>query len=250
MIRFFIFISFGFLFYCCAYKKNSKQVIVSDCLENRTDLLGNKIPQKEKWNSAGEYFFDPIDDTIGFRKLVEDIYIRNDSRVFKRSISGNYAECKTFYEFFKDISSFIDTATYRILKGDYFSNKGKVYIWWANSDGDYPCEVVGADPETFEPFKEVAGGKDNIGVYYGGPPDNLKKINGANPATIKVLKKKDGCWNCSDCYFVDDKNVFFSNNVVVGSDPKSFQLISDDSIDAKDNNFSYFEGKVIGKRRK
>ncbi|MCO4292401.1 DKNYY domain-containing protein [Solitalea sp. MAHUQ-68] len=147
-------------------------------------------------------------------------------------------------QYFKDITDF-DLETFRTVKDGYFITKGKVYLWWGNSDGNYPVEVIGADPKTFIPFDSIAGGTDKKSVFYGGPPEDFSKIDGADPKTIKVLNPKRGCWNCGDCYFTDDKNVYYGLQKIKGADPKTFTLLNLDTIDAKDKNRKYFNGEPI-----
>jgi hypothetical protein len=224
-------------------KNNGLDKNLVDCA-NRKTLTGNKVFQKEPYSD--NYYIDPIDDTLDYRYFAKGIYIRNDGKVFQKSISGNNIECKIFYEFFKDVSDFIDTNSYKVIDKDYFSNKGKVYMWWGNSDGSYPCEVEGADAITFKPFDEVCGGIDKSSVFYGSPTDEIRKIVGANPASIKVLNKRSGCWNCGDCYFADEQNIFFANASIPGCDVTTFQLIDSDSVDAKDKKRRYLNGKVVG----
>ena len=118
-------------------------------------------------------------------------------------------------------------------------------MWWSNSDGTYPIEVIGADPMTFVPFDSVAGGTDKNYVFYDGPPGNLQIIQGADPKSIKVLNPERGCWNCRDCYFADDKNVYYGLIKIEGADSKTFKLVNAKTIDAVDKWGEYFEGHLI-----
>nr|WP_256471368.1 DKNYY domain-containing protein [Solitalea agri] len=59
------------------------------------------------------------------------------------------------------------------------------------------------------------------------------------------MNPKRGCWNCGDCYFTDDKNVYYGLQKIKGADPKTFTLLNLDTIDAKDKNRKYFNGEPI-----
>ena len=76
-------------------------------------------------------------------------------------------------EYFRDYSDFIEMRTYRLIKGNYFINKHKVYLWFSNSGGTYPVEIEKADFKTFRPFDTVCGGTDINYVFYGSPQNGL-----------------------------------------------------------------------------
>jgi len=155
-------------------------------------------------------FTDPVDETIHFKHVVEKFYKDTVGKIYLLNTAfDTWADTLVFYEYYRDYSDFISLKTYKPLKNGYFVNKNKVYIWWGNSDGEMPIEIMGADAKTFVPFDSVDGGVDKNFVYYGGPPDEFKVIDGANPKTIRVLNPKRGCANCRNCYFMDDKDFYF-----------------------------------------
>lgn len=233
----FILTLFTILFSCTQY--NTKIVV-------RTGLAGNNIVEFIK-DKNDKQFFDPIDDTVNFKRVVDNIYIDYSSNVYILSICSKSISEDTFLylEYFKKMTDFIDIKSYKKIKDSYFQNKGKVYMWWSNSDGDYPIEVTSADPETFIPFDSVAGGIDKQHVFYGGVPGDFETIDGADPKSIQVLNPEKGCWNCGNCYFVDSKNVYFGLTKMEGADPITFKLINSDKIDAQDKRGQYFDGQLI-----
>lgn len=210
-------------------------------------MTGNNIEEFVQDKKDKQYFTDPIDDTINFKKVVDNVYKGDSGKIYILNVCGRPLGKDTFLysEYYKDVTDFLDLKTYRQIKNGYFQNKGKVYMWWGNSDGDYPIEVVGADPKTFVPFDSVAGGTDRQYVFYGGVPSDFEIISGADPKSIKVLNPERGCWNCGDCYFVDDKNVFYGLTKIKGADPKTFKLVNQETVDAEDKNGKYFEGELI-----
>jgi hypothetical protein len=212
----------------------------------RGGLAGNNIPEFIQDKNT-PYFTDPIDDTIHFKRVIDQIYRGDSNKIYLKTACFYPVNNDTllFLEYYKDISEFLDLKTYGQLPEGFFQNKHKVYMWWGNSDGEYPMEVKGADPKSFVPFKNVGGGTDKNYVFYGGGPSDFEIIQGANPKTVKVLNPKRGCWNCGDCYFVDDKFVFYGFVKIEGADPKTFKLLNKDKLDAKDTNGQYFEGKRI-----
>lgn len=195
-------------------------------------------------------FIDPIDDSTDLRRAFDRLYKDGSGNTYLKTnrFESLSKDTLLFIEFFKDVTGFIDLNTYRTLSQGYFQNKGKVYLWWVNSDGDYPIEVKGADPVTFQPFDSIAGGIDNQHVFYGGPPSDFEIIPGANPKTIKVLNPKRGCWNCGNCYFVDDQAIYYGFNRVNGADPATFYLVNKDSVDAEDMEGIFFNGRLIGRK--
>ena len=216
-------------------------------IKSRGGLTGNNIIELVQDNNDKVYFTDPIDDTINFKKVVDNIYRDDSGKVYIRTVCVNPISKDTFLysEYFKNVTAFLDLKSYEQIKNGYFQNKGKVYMWWGNSDGEYPIEVVGADPKTFVPFDSVAGGTDKQNVYYGGVPSDFEIIQGADPKSVKVLNPERGCWNCGNCYFVDDKNVYYGLTKIEGADSKTFKLMNMETIDAEDKRGKYFEGQLI-----
>ncbi len=210
-------------------------------------LPGSNFVEFVQDKNNKQYFTDPVDDTTNYKNVVDNIFKDRRGKIYILNVcfrpTGN--DSSVYLEYFKDMSDFLDISTYRQIKNGFFQNNGKVHIWGINSDGDYPVEVTGADPKTFVPFDSVAGGIDKQYVFYGGVPDDFKIIDGANPKTIKVLNPARGCWNCGSCYFVDDKAVYYGLNKIEGADPKTFELVNKETIDAVDKNAKYFEGRLI-----
>jgi hypothetical protein len=193
------------------------------------------------------YFTDPVDDTVSFEKVVDNIYKGPNGKTFILTGGSRLIGNDTFLtvQYYKDVTDFLDLKSYGKLKEDYFQSKNKVYMWWGNSDGNYPIEVPNADPKTFEPFKDIAGGKDKQYVFYGGAPSNFEVIPEADPESIRILNPERGCWNCGNCYFVDNKHVYYGSNKVKGADPKTFKLINQETIDAVDKRGRYFDGHLV-----
>lgn len=210
-------------------------------------LPGNNVVEFVQHKNDKQFFTDPIDDTINFKKVVDNIFEDREGKIYILNMRFRPISKDTFLytEFFKEVSDFLDLKSYKQLQQGFFQNKGRVFYWWGNSDGDFPIEVIRADPNTFVPFDSVGGGTDSHYVFYGGGPDDFKIIEGANPKTIQVLNPARGCWNCGTCYFVDDKAVYYGLNQIEGADPESFKLVNKEAIDAADKNGNYFEGHLI-----
>lgn len=214
--------------------------------KSRKGLTGNNVADYKSAGRPGMYV-DPIDDTINFKKVDNKIYVGKDDKVYVKTVCLGFLgnDSSLYLEYYKDISYFLDIKTYKERKDGFFETKGSLYMWWGNSDGDYPIEVVGADPATFVAFDSVAGGTDKYHVFYGGPPEDFEIIQGANPKSIKVLNPENGCWNCGNCYFVDKKSVYYGFVKIEGADPKTFKLLNQETVDAEDKNGKYFEGQLI-----
>jgi len=248
LTRNFFIISLSLIFFNCRNTNNpSDQNVenkpVVDCAVDRKNFIGNKIFERVPYSDG--FFLDPIDDNINFRIFTDSIYVDKEGKVYVRNTSGAGIECKMFYEFFKDVTEFVDTLSYKKIRGNYFANKSKIYMWWANSGGSFAVEIKGADPTTFQPFDEVCGGKDNKRVFYGSAVDGINIIKGANASTLKTLNPADGCWDCGNCYFVDDKNVFCGTKIIPNADPMTFILSEKNNIDATDKNNQYYKGQIV-----
>lgn len=212
---------------------------------------GNNIVQLIQDKDNENFFIDPIDDTINYKHVIDNIYKDTEGRVYLLNVSTSMigdnilSDSSLATEYFRDYSDFIDLKTYRLIKDYYFANKHKVYLWFLNSDGTYPVEIEKADFKTFKPFDNVCGGTDINYVFYGSPQNGINIIDGANPRTIKVLNPKRGCWNCDNSYFKDDKNAFFGTKRIEGVDVKTFKLVNQDKIDCIDKKKRYFDGETI-----
>ncbi len=210
-------------------------------------LVGNNIIEFVQNKDGTNSFTDPIDDKENYQLLFDNIYKDTANKLFRLCTAFNIINKDSLLslEYYKDYSGFIDLSTYRPIKDNYFKNKGKVYLWWGNSDGDYPIEIKTANAETFVPFKDIAGGFDKTNVYYGKPPSAFEIVEGANPQTTKVLQPKTGCWNCGNCYFVDHQHVFYGAKKLAGADAKTFRLVNADNVDAEDQYGKYVQGKPV-----
>lgn len=215
------------------------------------EFPGNSIVQLIQYKDNKNLFINPIDDTINYKHVIDNIYTDADNRVYILNVSTSligdniFSNSSLATEYFRDYTDFIDLKTYRLIKDDYFVNNHKVYLWFLNSDGTFPVEIEQADFKTFKPFDNVCGGIDKNHVFYGSPQDGINIVIGANPRTIKVLNPKRGCWNCGNCYFKDDKNVFFGLKKIEGVDVKTFKLVNQNKVDCIDNNNKYFNGEPI-----
>ena len=213
----------------------------------RSGLIGNTIARLVQDQNIKKHFTDPVDDTLNFKKVTGKIYKDKDDKAYILTVNFRpiTKDTAVYFEYYKDFTEFIDLKTYKPLKNGFFQNKNKVYIWWRNSDGDYPIEVTGAHAKTFVPFDRICGGYDKKHVFYGGGPDDFEIIKGADPKTIKVVNPENGCWNCDNCYFIDRKSVYFGLTKINGADPITFKLVNTETVDAEDKHGYYFEGKRI-----
>jgi hypothetical protein len=213
---------------------------------NRAGLPGNAV--RELINDGTEnLYFDPINDTIRYKKIADNFYRGPHGKVFlltQRMFGAT--DTIAMVEYFRDMSDFMDLKSYKRIDDVFFLNKQKVYMWVATSDGEVAYEIVGADAASFIPFEEISGGVDKRNVFYWDlRKGSIEIIPGANPKTIKVLCPADECWNCGGCYFIDDKRVFFAHTVVPDADSKTFHLLTEAGVDAADQHAKYRQGSKI-----
>src|SRR5688572_1495574 len=111
----------AFITLSCFYSCKQKQK------KFRTDLPGNTIVEFVERES---FYIDPIDDTINFKSLDDDIYTDSSGKVYLRTMSFRPLsnDSLAYYEYFKDITDFLNLKSYTQIKDGYFRNKGKVYI--------------------------------------------------------------------------------------------------------------------------
>ena len=228
----------------------SFSLITSVIAYGQTLPLGNNKVEYLYNGENHEYFVDPVDDTVNFKKWADNIYLGKENGIFilSKTLYSHSADTIVMIENFKDFSSFFDLKTYRLLAKTFFTNKGSVYTWWLNSDGYYPVAVPGADAATFVPFENsygefVNGGIDKQSVFYGDPANGYTIIKGLRSSTTKVYKLKRACEECY--YFNDGIDVFFGSQQIEGADSKTFKMVYLKNIDAQDKSYKYFAGKRI-----
>lgn len=213
---------------------------------NRGGLPGNTV--REFLNDGDERsYYDPINDTIHYKKAIDSFYRGPGNKVYlltQRIFTSSDTTLRV--EYFRDLSDIIDLKTYKRIDHTFFLNKRKVYMWFGTSDGEYAYEIVDADAASFVPFKAVAGGTDKKHVFYWNfDKGKIEIIPGADPKNIKVLCPPDECWNCGNCYFVDNKQVFFAHTIVAEADPKTFHLLTGANVDAADKHAQYYQGNKV-----
>ena len=205
---------------------------------------GNPIVQHLTDSLNTTAFFDPIDDTISYKRVIDKLYRDSKGRIYLLTVAAEqWNDSLIMHAYFHDYTSFFKLKTYQSISEDYFINNGKVYIWFLTSDGHQPVEIKEADHKTFKPFDTICGGTDRHHVFYGGPEADIRIVKGANPKTIVVLNPKDGCWNCNTSYFKDDKNVYYRWERIDGADPETFALSEEKHIDCTDKYGKYRTGK-------
>jgi hypothetical protein len=213
-------------------------------------LEGNNIIQFIRKGDSKD-FIDPIDDTTRFKLWRDNIYLDTSNQIFILTETFYFIPiCDTAVtlQYYRNCSDFFDLKTYKLLKGHFFINKNTVYRWWGNSDGDYPHEIEGADAKSFIPFDSIEGGRDKYNVFYGNPIDGYKIIRGTNTKKIKVFSVGHNSHHSlyqESYYFVDNKNVYFGNELIPEADSKSFRMINSATVDAEDKFHKYYNGKII-----
>lgn len=97
-----------------------------------------------------------------------------------------------------------DASTFKIIDSNYSKDKNNVY-GKSRRDEVIACDKVkDADPETFTPL-DYPYAKDKNNVYY----NLVDKIDGADPATFKVLLNRDCAKDKNNYYLygqIDKKN--------------------------------------------
>ena len=136
----------------------------------------------------------------------------------------------------------IDAASFEVLSEQYTKDKFAVYYKWISPGWYCMCEVVGADPETFEVLdSDLAKDASNVWrsdvVFPAGDAATAEVVNkgfvwkdrnavyyqhipmaGADPRTFRHLDQ---------AFYRDAENVYWSSDRLVGADPDTFRTFGD-----------------------
>ncbi|HYD90459.1 MAG TPA: hypothetical protein VEA37_03105, partial [Flavobacterium sp.] len=118
-------------------------------------LLGNNIYNPTSYPGSKNYFLDPIDDTISFKKITAygdgyTLYKGIDGKTYLTYINQikQKDNITTDFEYLED-KPYIDADTYKDIDNDFFVSNNKVWYWFWGDNGYYPVEVQNADTKTF-----------------------------------------------------------------------------------------------------
>lgn len=199
----------------------------NDNLKQKNNNISATVPASDKYyryldiNFCGnlkydtiktkEGIFDPIDDSLGYYKSIDNFY-EKDGIVFRKSLT--YAPCNNNgndlirIEYFQNVSKWINLDSYKDIDGTFFSTNNQVYFWWVNSSGHLIIPVEKADPVSFNPFSKICGGSDKNGIYYGSPNYGVYKLDLPTYKEFKFYAKDDNYWNSPSHFIVLDELVY------------------------------------------
>ena len=199
---------------------------------------------------------DPIDDTLNFKLIRDDIYSGRDNKIYIKSMGTRV--CKNygvFIEYYQDKTDLINPENYRLIEGGYFASENNVYLWHPNSDGTFAMSVEGADASSFESINGIWGGKDKNGVYYGSPPESINRLEIEHPKSAKFYAIQDQRDSKPFHYILDLKNVYYTSFdlksydyvsiKIKGIKSEGFKIIEGKGWDAEYNSYKYLKGKRI-----
>lgn len=152
---------------------------------------------------------DPIDDILGF-KVAKHGFLTKNGKVYKKAETPRTCGEKFIeVEYFQDLTHFIDLDTYKKLDDKFFTTMNTVKFWWVNSNGHMVIPLADEpDPETFQPFENICGGKDRKGVYYGCPNFGVNKLNISVKSNFEFIAKADNYWNSPKHYVIINNKVY------------------------------------------
>lgn len=158
---------------------------------------------------VGKRIVDPIDDLSGFEIAAHGFMTKN-GKVYKKAVTHRRCNEKFIdVEYFQNVSHAIDLASYKKIDDTFFSTMNTVKFWWVNSGGHMIIPIDGKpDPETFKPFKNICGGKDKKGVYYGCPNFGVYKLNIPIKSNFQFIAKEDNYWNSPKHYVIINNKVY------------------------------------------
>lgn len=95
-------------------------------VKSRGGLTGNNIVELIQDKNDKEVFTDPIDDTTNFKKVVDNIYIGSDAKIYILTMCFRPVSSDTllYSAYFKDMTKSLELKSYRQIKYGFFQSKG------------------------------------------------------------------------------------------------------------------------------
>jgi DKNYY family len=193
-------------------------------------------------------------DSSDYKFLKYNFYLSKSEQLCERKLaSAKGSNCNCLFEVYYDSLYKIYTDDTIILKPlntivdiyslvwvdstEYSKDKKNVFYFHNNSDGGNRVIVRKSDPLTFKRLCEYRWGIDKNYVFYKGDI-----VQGVNLKHLQVLYPPDTADHFID-YVKDDKNVFYTTEIVKGADAKTFKVVSGKKWEAEDKNYKYETGR-------
>lgn len=156
-----------------------------------------------------------------------------DAKTFT-AIGGDWGKDakNVFYQGMRAVSASptptADVRTLAAVPESYFIKDARaVYfpVYSSRIEGWAYTVFAGADPATFEKFKDVPYAKDKNHVYFLDIYDDNQPIAGLDPATFRVIGECG--WGETYHYYAvaDSRSVYAVDKIVPGADPATFQIV-------------------------
>jgi hypothetical protein len=100
-----------------------------------------------------------------------------------------------------------DPATFKV-EGQYLLDSSKVVCSFENSDGGSYKILKSADPQSFQSFSGIFGGKDKYHVFF-----QDKVLSGVKPDDVKIYSEQKICGNCLG-YVKGDSILYFGSGPI------------------------------------
>ena len=215
--------------------------LLLSCKNNRDD---KPIPLKKQ----PFVFAREPDDSADYKHLKYDFYLSRNGQLCERKLAmARDSSCNCDFVVFYDsafsvsktpLNAMVDIDSFVSLDScDFSKDKNTVFYFHANSGGGNRLIVHKADPASFKRLCEYRWGIDKDHVFY--ENSILEELDIKN---LEVLFPPDTAdhfiW-----YIKDDKNVFFTNDIIKGADAKTFKIVSGRKWDAEDKNHKYQTGR-------
>ncbi|MEO0895316.1 MAG: hypothetical protein AAFY71_02775 [Bacteroidota bacterium] len=167
--------------------------------------LGNRLIDTLR---MGDRLIDPLDDSLAFT-AVKHGFVQQGKRIFKKASTLKRCQGKMVQvEYYQEFTHRIDLNSYVEFEKPYFATKGKVYFWDINSDRHLMIPISDADPVSFIPFKDICGGRDKEGIYYGCTNFGMFRLNIPADADIQFIPKEDNFWNTPSHFVKVNKTLY------------------------------------------
>lgn len=212
------------------------------CSCNDTTKTDKKITYAKEPNDSADY-----------KLLKNNFYLHRNGQLCERKLAlarDNSCNCEfevyydstiTIYSnettLEKTLNNIIDIKSFiQFDSSQYSKDKDRVYYFHGNSDGGNRIIIEKANSLSFKPLCEYRWGVDKNYVFYKG-----EIVNGANVNKLQVLHPPDTTDHFID-YIKDDKNVYYTTEIIEGADPKTFKVVSGQKWEAEDKNYKYENG--------
>ncbi len=244
------------------------KIIIIACLLLFTFLMYSNFVEKEPLENS----YDATQDSYVEEEQLGHGYAKKGGHIIFNGQRIDRAGSQDIDKFSKTVrrpltlAQNVDVNSFKALSSSYTKDKNKVYYRWVSPGRFWVVELPNANPATFEVLGFELARDDRQMWSYGSPISGdvataeIVLDNSGTPNTFRVWKDKDRVYyngimvmqnadpntfrHLDQGYYRDDKNVYWSNELLNGADPETFKTYGDVPY-AADKNHVWRGSKII-----